>query len=39
MLNMLHSAVKQSDVRWRLSEKIVRAAFDVDVIKCTDDWM
>ena len=37
MLKLLHSIAMKLDARWRLFEKIVRTAFDVDVIKCIDD--
>ena len=36
MSELLHPTVKRSDARWRLSvNEIVRAAFDIDVIRCT----
>ena len=39
MSKLLHSIVKQSNARWRLSQKIIRAASDADVIRCTDDCL
>ena len=37
MSELLHSIVKRSDARWRLSvDEVVRAAFDADFIKCFD---